>query len=102
MMLLVNKYSGGALLAIAEVVGIPMIAATVVMWVRADAEEQKQIDAELDARDAEASRPAARNADAVDALSRPEDPRAAADPADGEGEGLWWLDDPRFADRFRK
>ncbi|KAA9107598.1 cytochrome c oxidase assembly protein [Microbacterium rhizomatis] len=70
MMLLINKYSGGALLAIAEVIGIPMIAATVVMWVRADAREQREIDAELDAREA-------------------------------EGQGPWWLDDPRFADRFR-
>jgi putative copper resistance protein D len=94
MMLLVNKYSGGALLAIAEVVGIPMIAATVVMWVRADAEEQRAVDAELDAREAAAaSRPAAPATRAETQSDQPAEP--------AEASGLWWLDDPRFADRFR-
>ncbi len=84
MLLLVDNYSGTALLAVAEAVGIPMIAATVVMWVRADAEEQKLVDAELDAREAAAP------------------PAPAPATPDAPAEGLWWLDDPRFADRFKK
>jgi putative copper resistance protein D len=93
MMQFVNKYSGGALLAIAEAVGIPMIAATVVVWVRSDAEEARAIDAELDARELEA-----RKTPAV--TTAVEDPSNDAEA--GEREGLWWLDDPRFSDRFRR
>jgi len=92
MMQFVNKYSGGALLAIAEVVGIPMIAATVVVWVRSDAEEARAIDAELDARELEARKTPA---------AAPVQERPSSDAEPGEGEGLWWLDDPRFSDRFR-
>lgn len=94
MLLLVDVYAGTALLAVAEAVGIPMIAATVVMWVRADAEEQRQVDAELDAREAAAAPPASTAAEAAS-------PAPAPAPSPAEGEGLWWLDDPRFADRFR-
>lgn len=50
-MLLVNMRTGGGLLAVAEVVGIPMIAATLVQWVRADAAETRVVDAELDAQE---------------------------------------------------
>ncbi|MEN2741004.1 cytochrome c oxidase assembly protein [Microbacterium sp. X-17] len=50
-MLLVNMKTGGALLATAEVIGIPMIAATLVQWVRADAATTRVIDAELDAEE---------------------------------------------------
>lgn len=98
MLNLVDLYSGTALLAVAEAIGIPMIAATVVMWVRSDAEEQKLVDAELDAREAAAAAPAPEPADAPSPTSE----APAADPAPAEGEGLWWLDDPRFADRFRE
>ncbi len=104
MMLLINKYSGGALLAIAEVVGIPMIAATVVMWVREDAEEQRQIDAELDARDAAAARAASEPSGESEIRARGSEPAktgGGSGPGASDGEGLWWLDDPRFADRFR-
>ncbi len=104
MMLLVNKYSGGALLAIAEVIGIPMIAATVVIWVRADAQEQREIDAELDARDAVTGRPAGHGSmepEIETGRPQPATTRTTTEPSPAEGQGLWWLDDPRFADRFR-
>lgn len=48
-MLLINQEAGGGLLAVAESIGIPMIAATVVMWVRADGVEAEVVDAQLDA-----------------------------------------------------
>lgn len=71
-MLTVNQQAGGALLAVAEGVGIPLIAATLAEWVRADAVEAREVDARLD------------------------------EEGDGQPErtGLWWESDPRFADRF--
>ena len=50
-MLLVNLRAGGALLGIAEAIGIPMIAATLVHWVRSDAVETRAVDATLDAEE---------------------------------------------------
>ena len=71
-LLTVNQQAGGALLAVAEGVGIPLIAATLAEWVRADAVEAREVDARLD------------------------------EEGDGQPErtGLWWESDPRFADRF--
>lgn len=50
-MLLVNLRAGGALLGIAEAIGIPMIAATLVHWVRSDAVATREVDAALDAEE---------------------------------------------------
>jgi putative copper resistance protein D len=76
-MLAVNQQAGGALLAIAEAVGIPLMAGTLAQWVRADAVEAREVDARLDEED-------------------------VANVLDGEPQssGLWWESDPRFADRF--
>ncbi len=78
-MLIVNEAAGGGLLAIAEAVGVPLIAATLAQWVRADAAETQAIDARLDAEEVEAV--------------------LGGDPAPS---GLWWENDPRFADRYRR
>lgn len=45
-----QKLAGGALLAVAEAVGLPLLAAVFVEWVRADRAGAAQADAELDAR----------------------------------------------------
>jgi putative copper resistance protein D len=68
-----QKLGGGAMLAVAEVVGLPLLAAIFVTWVRADDADARQTDAYLDARAAQSIEPV---------LDRP-----------------WWETDPRFFDR---
>jgi len=72
-----QKLGGGAMIAVAEVVGLPLLAAVFVSWVRADDADARRTDALLDAR------AAARAAASVEpVLERP-----------------WWETDPRFSDR---
>lgn len=47
----VDRYVGGALLAVAESVGVPMIFAVMIAWVRADEREARAVDARLDAEE---------------------------------------------------
>lgn len=68
-----QKLGGGAMLAVAEVVGLPLLAAVFVSWVRADDADARATDAFLDARATESVEPV---------LDRP-----------------WWETDPRFFDR---
>ncbi|NNG39490.1 cytochrome c oxidase assembly protein [Flexivirga sp. ID2601S] len=76
-----QQYAGGALLVVAETIGIPMLAAVFVEWLRSDRAEAAVTDARLD--DLEARR------------------RAQAPDAVGTGpDQPWWLTDPRLADRF--
>jgi len=70
-----QKLGGGAMLAVAEVVGLPLLAAIFVSWVRADDADARQADAVLDARDAEPVAPG---------RDRP-----------------WWETEPDFVDRRR-
>ncbi|MEO7070602.1 MAG: cytochrome c oxidase assembly protein [Nostocoides sp.] len=49
----VERFTGGALLSIAESVGIPMIFAVLLQWVRSDERDAREIDARLDASEAE-------------------------------------------------
>jgi putative copper resistance protein D len=83
-----QRLGGAALVAVAESVGIPLIAAVVIEWIRTDDREAHEIDARLDAEEAVG-------------------PAAAAMPMTREVEaasssGLWWENDPRFAGRFRR
>lgn len=75
--LLQQKWAGGALLATAEVIGLPMIAILFVQWMRHDERQAERLDLVLDA-------------------TRP----VSADPDEPETDRPWWLDDPRFARRF--
>ncbi len=75
---------GGALWIIGDLVGLPFLAAMLILMIREDEVQAAEIDAELDAADA-AHPPAAGG-----------EP-GAADP----GDRPWWADDPRFAGRFR-
>lgn len=77
LMLIADVWAGGALLALSEVIALPMIAVTIAQWVRADSIATLQIDAALDAQEANQA-------------------RGHEPPNDG----LWWKSDPRFADRF--
>jgi cytochrome c oxidase assembly factor CtaG len=79
---------GGTLWILGDVVGLPFLAVQLIQMIREDESEAKEIDAELDARDA--ARAAVANAG----------PGQAA-----VGEALedkpWWESDPRFAGRFQ-
>ncbi|MFC6706025.1 cytochrome c oxidase assembly protein [Flexivirga alba] len=84
-----QKYAGGALLAVAESIGVPMLAAVFIEWIRSDAAEARATDAELD-------RAEQHRAESAHRTAAPE-----AGPAnDDKAEQPWWLSDPRLADRF--
>ena len=85
-LLLEQHLGGGALLAVSEVVGLPVLAAVLLEWVRADHAEARAAD---DADDA---------AHGADAAARQAVDRAA-EPYD-DAPGLWWESDPRFAGRW--
>ena len=69
-----QKLGGGAMIAVAEVIGLPLLAAIFIAWVRADAADARRADAFLDSRELEPGGPA---------LDRP-----------------WWETDPRLSDRY--
>lgn len=71
-----QKLGGAAMIAIAELVGLPLLTAVFIAWVRADDADAAATDAFLDARAAESA------ASVEPALERP-----------------WWETDPRFSNR---
>jgi cytochrome c oxidase assembly factor CtaG len=80
-----------------DLAGLPFLGAIAVRFAASDAREARRIDAELDA----AERAAAEQAAAERAVAG----RGSGDDDEGEDTGrprLWWEDDPRFADRFRR
>jgi cytochrome c oxidase assembly factor CtaG len=66
-----------------DVAGLPFVAALFVRWSRDDNRKAKEIDAELDAEEAQA-------AEAVEAGEAP------------AKSGLWWENDPVLAERFKR
>lgn len=103
--LLDQRIGGGTLLAVAESVGLPVIAAVFVEWVRSD---------ERDARASDLLEDEARSSAVPAAGSTPPtQPRTAEDgpgpsgedvrpSPDAAGSGLWWEQDPRLAARFHR
>lgn len=85
-----QRLGGGALLVVAESVGLPVIGAVFLEWVRSDAREAEAFDA---AQDTAAAASLAPDPDA----SEGSEPSAAA--AQVPDDGLWWTSDPRFARR---
>ncbi|CAN5296316.1 cytochrome c oxidase assembly protein [soil metagenome] len=77
-----QKLGGGAMLAVAELIGLPLLAAIVMAWVRADEADAREVDAALDAREVDG---------ALDA-------RAVGSP-DSELTAPWWDTDPCYNDR---
>lgn len=94
-----QKYGGGALLAVAESIGIPVIAAVFVEWVRSDEREARRIDEQLDALREPGLAPGGRHEPGG------ADPAAVGhdgpEPED-RSDRPWWEDDPRLAARFRQ
>ncbi|NYI41721.1 cytochrome c oxidase assembly protein [Demequina lutea] len=68
-----QQLGGGALITVTELVGLPVLAAIITAWVRADKAEARAVDAALDARDAASG--------------------------DSELTAPWWASDPRYSDR---
>ncbi len=89
-----QRLGGGALLVVAESVGLPVIGAVFMEWIRSDAREAEAFDAAQDAASAAASAAAIAPRDGA---SEPSDAAAAA--AAAADPGLWWTSDPRFARR---
>ena len=79
---------GGALWILGDLVGLPFLAATLIVMIREDEREAAQVDAELDAKAAEAAVPGAGEAG-----------RAAAATPDSRP---WWESDSRFTRRFQR
>lgn len=92
--LLDQKFAGGALLAVAESIGVPMIAAVFIEWMHHDAAEARATDAELDQAELE-------HAETVRmAATAPPDEDAGVDATEPAADQPWWLSDPRLADRY--
>jgi cytochrome c oxidase assembly factor CtaG len=72
---------GGVLWIFGDIVGLPFLAAQLIQMIREDEADAVIIDAELDARDAQAQ----------------------LTPAESQGPGVqpWWESDPRFSGRFQ-
>ena len=88
-----QKYAGGALLAVAESIGVPMIAAVFIEWMRSDAAEARAADAELDLAEAQRAVTSETVSEAAVVADRNDGDTTPADQP-------WWLSDPRLADRF--
>jgi cytochrome c oxidase assembly factor CtaG len=71
---------GGVLWLLGDLIGLPFLAAALIVMIREDESEAKVVDAELDAREAA---------------------QAEAGPERAETARPWWESDPRFAGRFR-
>jgi cytochrome c oxidase assembly factor CtaG len=71
---------GGVLWVLGDVVGLPFLAAQLIVMMREDESQAKKIDAELDAREAD---------------------RATAATVPDTDERPWWETDSRFTDRFK-
>ena len=84
-----QRLGGAVMLAIAETVGLPLLAAVMVAWMRADAAEARRVDVELDAQRA--------GARVASAPGTPSTPGAEGEPG---RDRPWWESDLRFS-RFR-
>jgi len=79
---------GGALWILGDLVGLPFLAASLIVMIREDEQEAAQVDADLDARAAEAAVPGAGEAGSAPAATPDSRP--------------WWESDPRFTGRFQR
>ena len=79
---------GGALWILGDLVGLPFLAASLIVMIREDEREAAQVDAELDAKAAEAAVPGAGEAGRAPAATPDSRP--------------WWESDSRFTGRFQR
>jgi cytochrome c oxidase assembly factor CtaG len=90
---------GGIIWILGDFVGLPFLAVQLIQMMRADKQEAAEIDAVLDARDAEraAARAAVADTAAVAVGSVTGEPEDAA-----EADRPWWESDARITDRFKQ
>jgi putative copper resistance protein D len=88
-----QRWGGGVLLGATEIVGVPVLAAIFVDWVRRDEREAREVDALLDLE-----QPPPENLRGQG--SRGDQSDDAADRGRPDGARPWWEGDPRFADRI--
>jgi cytochrome c oxidase assembly factor CtaG len=106
--------AGGVLWILGDLVGLPFLAAQLIHFMREDASAAAQIDAELDAQQAQLEATAhavsPRAPDHPGELASPASPASPADPASPaepadsqqpQESPLWWETDPRFTGRFK-
>jgi cytochrome c oxidase assembly factor CtaG len=79
---------GGALWILGDLVGLPFLAASLIVMIREDEQEAAHVDAELDAKAAEPAIPGAGEAGGA--------------PAARPGSRPWWENDSRFTGRFQR
>ena len=92
--------AGGVLWILGDLVGLPFLAAQLIHFMREDESHAAQIDAELDAQEAQPVTAQVATAQAAQAV----DPAAPDQPPDAEEPQkpqLWWETDPRFTSRFK-
>ena len=96
-----QRLGGGAMFGVAEAVGLPLLAATVLAWVRADAREAAAVDARLDAERAlRAGRAGVAGHDGSAVAPGTGVPgRSAPEASEPLLDRPWWETDPRFAHR---
>jgi len=90
-----QRLAGGTMIVIAELIGLPFLAAVFLIWMRADDAEAREFDRREDLRWAAATGPGLTAQAADTALGEGEAERA--EPPDRP----WWETDPRFRDRYR-
>jgi putative copper resistance protein D len=95
-----QRWGGGVLLGVTEVVGVPVLAAIFVDWVRHDEREARVADALADGPQPEPDSHAVPPGTVEDKREDQGDDKGVRG-RDAAGERrLWWEDDPRFADRI--
>ena len=91
-----QRVGGTAMFAIAECVGLPLLAATVVAWVRYDAKEAAAVDAALDAERLRRRAAAVADGAVLDGVAAD---GAVTRDVEAELDRPWWETDPRFTRR---
>jgi len=79
-----------------DLAGLPFLVAIMTRFASEDAREARRVDVALDAAEAEVLPSGTSSSADADPAGGGDDIRAAVRPR------LWWEDDPRFADRFRR
>jgi cytochrome c oxidase assembly factor CtaG len=113
--------AGGVLWILGDLVGLPFLAAQLIHMMREDESDAAQIDAELDAQQAQLDTERGARPARLEPASKPASPRPAgparsghpsepgepatpdepADEQEPQGSQLWWENDPRFTSRFK-
>jgi cytochrome c oxidase assembly factor CtaG len=87
--------SAGIIWVLGDVLGLPYLLSLMRAWASDERRKAAELDAELDAAEADSPAPAPRRKFS----------RSAAEPETGEAaatSGLWWENDPQFRQRFRR